>query len=359
MYYVSSIANNKYGVTDTKDNVTEYYTYDQVCHFVDELGLFIQGVNTSDYPLAISVAKPAVSFISDLARSFTILDKSQLGMGDHHSDIVENLCCMTDTVDNDVCYYELDEDALDYLSNQAYQILIDKRDPYLREVISYLVNDEYENYETVKSAMYAEGVSSVSKSEIYKATYTVYKFIQEYDKKLAKHIKEKLLDDMKQNGVASIKVGYEVGHEYFRYLDSKIFGTITNCFFTVGHAITGSDKQEFKELKPYSYMHCKDYNGLDPRPEIFMAFLYRNDTDKNYVIVDVKLGRKGYVGKSVISTVGYIKDVCSFKLRVGDINNAKIVADRCNSIAVKAREFAMKYESLLHLLPQGNPVEKF
>lgn len=44
MYYISSIKGNKYGVTDTKDGVEEFYTFSEIVDFVDKLNIPIKGV---------------------------------------------------------------------------------------------------------------------------------------------------------------------------------------------------------------------------------------------------------------------------------------------------------------------------
>lgn len=43
MFYVSSEGNGRYGVTDTKDNVEEYYTKQELLNFI------IQGVSIKGY----------------------------------------------------------------------------------------------------------------------------------------------------------------------------------------------------------------------------------------------------------------------------------------------------------------------
>lgn len=223
MFYVSSIHGEEYGITDTRDNVTEFYSFEKVCSLYTDYGVPIKGVSCIDGAVKVNISLPSIK-------------------------------------------RRIEENA--------------------------------------------------------------------------------------------VKVGTEIGDNYFRYLDKNIFGTITNCVFTVGHVITRIEKRKFKELNPYSYIHCKDYNGLEPIPKVFLAFLYRNE-GSDYVVVDIKLGRKGFVANGVVDTVGFIKGISSIRLNVNDSNNTKIIADYCNNIAVKVKEFAMRHEQLLHILPQGGTVEQF
>jgi hypothetical protein len=199
--------------------------------------------------------------------------------------------------------------------------------------------------------MYMENVNSVNQSKTYKAVCLIYKYFCDVNKKIAKSIKEKMIDDMKQNGVASTRVGYAVGHNYFKYLDKNIFGTITNDFGTVGHALTTSEKQEFKELKPFTYIFRKTFNIVSPRPEVGPTFLFRNGKPGR-VIVEVKMFRYGCTSEHTCGTVGYIKDCGAFELDTtkSDDENAKIVGKYCNKLGLNMIEFAKNHESLEILL---------
>lgn len=296
--------------------------------------------------------------ISDLAKAFTLVEWSYIDMGDDIEEVVNYMCEAAGINENAWDIHE--KGGILNLLNKAHQVILNKNPGLLTNRLRHLLQEDGDYYSNqIKNYMYSEGVSKLSESKMYTAVSLIYKQFKDDDKKLAKIIKTELLDDMKQNGVASIRVGYGVGHEYFRYLDGKLFGTVTNDYFTVGHAITTDEKKEFKDLKPYSYMCRKDFNGLSPRPEVGMAFLFKNSTDKNKVDVDIKLFRRGYIGKSAVSVVGYIMDLDSFTLNINDKNNAKIVAGYCNDYAAWIRKFCMKHESLLHMLPLGAPIEKF
>jgi hypothetical protein len=208
--------------------------------------------------------------------------------------------------------------------------------------------------------MYDENVSKLSDSETYKAMCLIYKYFCSVDKDIAKGIKEKMLDEMKINGVASARMGAAIGREYYKYLDSKIFGIGSNDFFTVGHTLTTNEKKEFPVLRPYSYMFNKQIGGPSPRPEVGPTFLFKNGTSGK-VIVDVKMYRQGYVSQNTCSTVAYIKNLGTFELdtRKSDTENAKIVAQYCNKLGTEIRKFAQKNQTLLQMLPLGAKPEYF
>ena len=73
MFYVSSEGNERYGVTDTKDNVEEYYTKQELLSFINQ-GVSIKGyVPTSD----IFVPLTLVSKSTDKAIYTGYIDRSQ------------------------------------------------------------------------------------------------------------------------------------------------------------------------------------------------------------------------------------------------------------------------------------------
>jgi hypothetical protein len=254
----------------------------------------------------------------------------------------------------------LNQEQLEELETKAYKILIKRRDIAIHSLYMDLLDDDYEYYPTIKEAMYDENVSSLSDSKTYKSLCLIYKYFCEVDKKLAKEIKTKLLDDMKQNGVASIRLGTTIGNQYYKYLDENIFKWLSNDAFTVGHIITTEEKKQFKELKPFTYMMSKDYGGLSPRPEVGPTFLFRNG-DNGKVIVEVKMFRKGYTGEHAGSVVGYIKDIETFELdpKKSDKANVKVFVSHCNKVGKEIKEFAEKNPSLMQMLSLGAEIEKF
>ena len=49
MFYISSVKDNKIGITDTKDNIEEFYTNDQVCDFLKNKKIDIYGTSYYNY----------------------------------------------------------------------------------------------------------------------------------------------------------------------------------------------------------------------------------------------------------------------------------------------------------------------
>lgn len=285
--------------------------------------------------------------ISNLAKAFTLLEWSYIDMGDDVEELVNCMCEAAGLKENAWDIHE--ENGVLNLLNKAHQIIINKNFKLLIGRLKNLLTEEGDYYsEHIKNYMFRECVSKVNDSKMYKAVNLIYKEVKEYDKTLAKIIKIKLLDDMKNNGVASIKVGYEIGHSYFRYLDPGIFGVISNTVFTVGHAISASDIKEHKEYKGYTYVFHKDINRCGA-PRISIAALFKNsDTDK--VQVDIKIERHGYLNQSqtCVGTRGYILDVESFVIdkNTSVEEHSKLIADKFNEIAPKLYDLADIHQSL-------------
>ena len=297
--------------------------------------------------------------VSDLAKAFTLLEWSYVDMGDAFKDSVEYLC---DAAGMETDIWSMnDKKDLTVELNKAHQILLNENPSLLANRLKHLLTEEGEYYSNqIKDYMYSEGVSKLSDSKMYKAVYLIYKSFKDSDKKLAKIIKEELLDDMKQNGIASIRLGYGIGHEYYRYLDGKLFGTISNDVFTVGHAITSSDIKEHKEYKGYSYVFHKDINKCG-KPTISIAALFKN-AEAGKVQVDLKIERHGYLNErqNCVGIRGYILDVETIILNIDTPNeiNSKTIAKKFNELAPKLYDLADIHQSLYSNLGYNKSLEK-
>lgn len=295
--------------------------------------------------------------VSELAKSFSFIDWVLIELGDSLEEVVTETCREADIEIS--TYTEPTVKNLLDISDKAYQILIDRRPECLTNYMQYIVDEEYK-CNSIKNYMYAECVNKLSESRVYKAIYEIYQYFKNRDKKLAKKIKENIIDDMKTNGIASIKMGYEIGNDYFNYLDSSKFGTVSNDVFTVGHAISGSDIKEHKEYKGYNYVFHSDINKCGA-PRISIAAFFKN-ADENNVRVDIKIERHGYLSESrgCVGIRGYILDVESFTLNKNTPKeeNSKIIANKFNEIAPKLYDLADVHQSLYSNLDYNKQLEK-
>lgn len=219
----------------------------------------------------------------------------------------------------------------------------------------------FDYYDIFESNIQYERVSKITQSKIYQALFIVYKHAkkQKYTNVAVRPLGE-FLSKIRRTGIASINMGYGVGNCYYRYLDSKLFGTISNDVFTVGHTITTLDVKEHKEYKGYSYILHKDISRCGS-PDIALAALFKNTNDGN-VQIDVKLARQGYLSESqhCVGLVGYIKDfgstIVKYDMPVEEC--AKKLAHMFNMLAPKLYNIADDNQSLYFMKKYGAPLEQ-
>lgn len=307
---------------------------------------------------------------SDVAKALVLLDKELLCIGDSYWEVVENRAF--DAGDN-LQLWDLDEyykkpeykdcksnDAiLDKILYKTYIKLLNNK-PNIVDTIIEMWN-AYDSYKTFENNIKYENVPKITQSKIYKALVIVYKHAKEqkFTKDALKPLGD-FLSRIKITGVASINMGYRVGHSYFEYLDSKLFGTITNSVFTVGHVITASDIKEHKEYNGYNYVLHKDINKCGS-PNIALAALFKN-TENGDVQIDIKLARQGYLSESqsCVGLVGYIKNLDSIVINpiISVEACAKKLATKFNTLAPKLYDIADDNQSLYYMKKYGAPLEQ-
>lgn len=305
----------------------------------------------------------------DVAKALVLLDKELICMDDSYSELVENRAydagddlSLLDLDD----YYEKseykdcidDNEILDKILYKTYIKLLTNKPDKIENIIS--IWNEYDDYCTFEENIKYENVSNITQSKIYKSLYLVYKYATEH--KLNKVVVEPLkefLSKIKINGVAAIRLGHNVGNCYYKYLDSNIFGTITNSVFTVGHVITQSDIKEHKEYKGYNYVLHKDINKCGA-PQLALAALFRN-TDDGKVQIVLKVARSGYLGpsKSCVGLIGYIHTLGAHIVEptISVDECAQKLAKSFNSFAPMLYDMADLYQSMYSNLPYNAPLE--
>jgi hypothetical protein len=293
--------------------------------------------------------------INALAKAFIKISVLLLDMGDSYSEVVDITCSKAGLTEDTSDISEFSE--LEALEEKAYRVLIKRKDVYINSIYESILDDNYEYYNIIRNEIYSQSAKGLNDSEVYKSICLIYKYFCNVDKNIAKGIKEKILSDAKLNNINAAKLGEAIGSRYYKYLDPDIFGTLTNDNFTVGHVITSTEKKQFKELKPFSYMFSKNISG--PSLAVGPTFLFRSD-DSGKIVVKVKMFRKGFITESVASVVDYIKDLRTFELDThkSDDENAKIVAQYCNKIGLEIRAIARENPSLVSNLLLGAKPEK-
>lgn len=306
----------------------------------------------------------------DVAKALVLLDKELLCMGDSYREVVENRAF---DAGDDLQLWDLDEyyekpeykdckdddEILDRILYKTYIKLLNNK-PIQVDTIIKMWN-EYDSYDTFESNVKYENVSKITQSKIYQALFIVYKHAKEqkYTSVAVRPLGE-FLSRIRRTGIASINMGYGVGNCYYRYLDSKLFGTISNDVFTVGHTITTLDVKEHKEYKGYNYILHKDISRCGS-PDVAIAAMFKNTADGN-VQIDVKLARQGYLSESqhCVGLVGYIKDfgstVVNYDIPVEEC--AKKLAHIFNTLAPKLYNIADDHQSLYFMKKYEAPLEQ-
>ena len=307
---------------------------------------------------------------SDVAKALVLLDKELLCMGDSYREVVENRAF---DAGDDLQLWDLDEyyekpeykdckdddEILDRILYKTYIKLLNNKPNKVDTIIKMW--STYNSYDTFESNIQYERVSKITQSKIYQSLFIVYKHAKEqkYTKVAVRPLGE-FLSKIRRTGIASINMGYGVGNCYYRYLNSKSFGTISNDVFTVGHTITTLDVKEHKEYKGYNYILHKDISRCGS-PDVAIAAMFKNTADGN-VQIDVKLARQGYLSESqhCVGLVGYIKDfgstVVNYDIPVEEC--AKKLAHIFNTLAPKLYNIADDHQSLYFMKKYGAPLEQ-
>ena len=307
---------------------------------------------------------------SDVAKALVLLDKELLCMGDSYREVVENRAF---DAGDDLQLWDLNEyyekpeykdckddnEILDKILYKTYVKLLNNRPIKVDTIIKMW--STYNSYDTFESNIQYERVSKITQSKIYQALFTVYKHAKEqnYTNVAVRPLGE-FLSKIRRTGIASINMGYEVGNCYYNYLDSKLFGTISNDVFTVGHTITTLDVKEHKEYKGYSYILHKDINRCGS-PDVALAAMFKN-TNNGDVQIDIKLARQGYLSESqrCVGLVGYIKNLDSIVVNpiISVEACAKKLATMFNLLAPKLYKIADDNQSLYFMKKHGAPLEQ-
>lgn len=306
-------------------------------------------------PKELSQPKAVSNKYIDIVKALILLDKELLDMGDSYQELVYNL---SQAANLGVSAFNYQGDALTELHIKSYITLLETNKSFVLDCMNYYVTDD--SQQVLERNIQYENVSNINSSNIYKAICTVLKYLKDTgaSRKLERRYRE-FTQRLKTSCVAAINIGYQIGHCYFQYLDNRVFGTISNNVFTVGHTITSSDTREFKDYRGYSYVCHKDIN-ICGAPRVAIAALFKNG-ERGSVLVDFKLARQGYLGQSAscVGLVGYIKNLDSLTVSINTPVevSAREVAGVFNKLGQKLYNFADANPLLYSYKAFGAPLE--
>lgn len=275
------------------------------------------------------------------AKAMIYIDKQLMDMGDSYSEIVENV---SNVAGIDITAYGMPDNKLDKALLKAYTKIANEKPETIAQFIDYRF--EYGDDETLEENMQYEHVSDSRQSKIYKAMAVVLTYLKVKKQSPDTISKiENFLNRIGGQNANTLEIAYKASHEYYRYLDSKLFGVVSNDCSTVGHKIKTSDTKKFKELKGYEYICHKDLNILNA-PGFSIAILFKSSG--NEVKVDFKFARQGYIGERSVGTVGYFMNIASIDLLPTESTEemGKKIANVCNKIAPKMHEMVKEKPEL-------------
>lgn len=251
----------------------------------------------------------------ELAKELVELDKSFLDMGDSYEEIVENTCFIAGYSKSD-CEDEETYEELEKTHEEAYKILLDRKDGYIKEYVSWLL--EHQAYEIERNLVYnyTNNIQSTSEYRCLKALHE-HLISNDMDEVLADKLGV-FIRKLENKDMHGIYAGYKISHEYYRYLDRDIFGTISNDVFTVGHPVIRYHVEENPELEGYAYVCHKDFNKLDMPKSVGFGIAFRS-ADAEKIQVDIMMFRFGYLNEkqTVVGRVEYPKLIKSLTFKKG------------------------------------------
>lgn len=267
--------------------------------------------------------------------------------------IIEEICAEADIA----CRGDLmvlDGDELDEVFlNACWQTLLNAPEAVNRLVVGWVqdgkMDDLVYNIRHVK-------VDTIEAHPTHQAACMLHDYAQKHGLELAAGFLQMLLDRLNAVPLATVNMGYAVGHEYYGHLDPEKFGTITNDCFTVGNMKTPGDWCVTEAYYGYSYVLHKDINRING-PRVGMTAMFRPAEDETAVRIDVKLYRSGITtaSGSCMGVVGYGDTVWTVIVPNDEDPTAvaKRIADVFNYLADEVSAFSEKQPELKKLLPYG------
>lgn len=176
--------------------------------------------------------------------------------------------------------YDEFEDDVDDTIMSALDILIDERSATIPEFLNYSFTDEYLLDFIIDD--FAEDNKMQDNLQI------IYNALGNFPggNQVKANLKTNVFDFVDTYALDAAKVGYAIGHEYWKYVTNPVYGVKSNDVFTVGHVIT-EGKYAYSFAKDISSYYYRDaYLDVSHLPgSVGYEFRFREDGDD--VVVDI------------------------------------------------------------------------
>lgn len=221
----------------------------------------------------------------EVAKALVFIDNELLDMGDFYSETVEYLC--------DAANIDFDYDGdLNSQAINAYEILANKKSKS-RKIISlleYLFDEENESIDILKGRMQYYDNTEPLKHPIVLALNTLLDYVKELTEeeidtgRLLTTINNVIVN-FSDMDLEAIRIGYLIGHEYYKYLNPEYFGVITNDYFKVGHTYIKNENLSIIIQDKDVYCAHAEYNRLNTPHNGFAVLFKRNEN--NQIMVNI------------------------------------------------------------------------
>ena len=209
-----------------------------------------------------------------LVNAIIYLIQTCIDMGD---DIEETASFLAEEAGMD--YDEL-EDDVDATLSEALDILINNRYAALPEFLNYYFTEDY-LLDFILDDL-------VSDDKMINNLQVIYNALGNFPggNQVKANMKTNVFDFIDTYALDAAKVGYEIGHEYWRYITNPVYGVRTNSVFAVGHMIT-EGKYVYSFAQDISSYYYRDaYLDVSHLPSsVGYEFRFREDDD--VVVVDI------------------------------------------------------------------------
>ena len=270
-----------------------------------------------------------------------------MGMGDSLRDLADSICSEAGM---DIDTYDMSDKQIEKALVDGYTRLAKDKPSSIADEVGYWF--ENDDDETIKNCIANEQLKDIKQSKIYKSLNIILNYLKDKGQPVQKTGKlEALIKEIESQAMDAINKARSIGNNYWKYLDSSLFGTISNNSSVVGSTVDRYDIAKFDILKNYIYICHKDINKVGS-PKLQIAIIFRRND--NGIIADFRFERLGYVSEKSMGVVSYsdiiikssqFQPQCSIELC------SKSIADICNKLVPKMYEMAKANPKLNELEP--------
>lgn len=269
-----------------------------------------------------------------------------MGMGDSISDLADSICS---EVGMEIDVYSMSDEQIEKALVKGYTLLA-KNEPWaIADEVGYWFEDD--DAESIKNEIITEKSTNIKQSKTYKSLKIILNYLKDRKQSVQKIAKiEALIKEIESAAMDAISRASSIGNNYWKYLDSSLFGTISNTSSVVGSTVDKYDMERLGITQNYIYICHKDINKIGS-PKLQIAIMFRRSPTE--LIADFRFERLGYVGERSMGVVS-----CSDTIRQSRFlpqcsieSCSKSVADICNKLVPKMYELAKINHKLNDLEP--------